>query len=193
MNNNQAVNLQTNKRKMRQRLRYFVVVLLLMFAGNIFGQTNSNFFIRCDTINIGVDACRFGPLKTLEQEIRRNHQMDSIEKTGINIIKCDTIYQNLIVGRNFYKPKFKKTILISESKPAYTPENNCYYCFTEKTMRVINLLSPVAKDFSTTQLGLICKKEFQFEKKTSIPLRLRIGSLDYTNYIERKPNALKPL
>ena len=151
-NKNQAVNLQTNKVKMRQRTRFFLVVLLLMFAGNIFSQINSN-------------------------------SNTYLETHGI---KTFTICDSLLPP-HLCSAKFKKIIVVPG-------EISLSYCWGPQIAYkpAFNLLAPIAKDFSTAQLGIVCKKEFEFEKKTSIPLRLRMGSLDYTNYMERKPNALKP-
>jgi hypothetical protein len=57
----------------------------------------------------------------------------------------------------------------------------------------VNLrVNPLQKIPFQQQLSFFCRKEWEFEKATSIPLRFRLGSLEYTDYLEQKPNALKP-
>ena len=52
--------------------------------------------------------------------------------------------------------------------------------------------SVVAADYHTQGFGFFCRKELQFEKATKIPFRFRLGSLQYNDYLEGKPNALNP-
>lgn len=56
------------------------------------------------------------------------------------------------------------------------------------------LLSPrsgnvISADYYTRNFGFFCRQELQFEKATKIPLRFRLGSMAYNDYLERKPNA----
>jgi hypothetical protein len=45
---------------------------------------------------------------------------------------------------------------------------------------------PVSVDFANRQMGFMCKQEWKMEKKTGIPLKIRLGSLEYVNRMEGK-------
>jgi hypothetical protein len=60
---------------------------------------------------------------------------------------------------------------------------------TSKPFYINPLASPIPADYYTRSLGFFCKKEWEFEKKVHIPLRVRLGSLDYCNYLEGKNNS----
>ena len=49
------------------------------------------------------------------------------------------------------------------------------------------LISPF---FYSDHLSFFCRQEIKFEKATKIPFKFRLGSVQYVDYLERKPNAV---
>ena len=49
-----------------------------------------------------------------------------------------------------------------------------------------NRIRPLDANYYEKNIGLFCKMEWSFEKYTHLPLRFRLGSLDYVNHLEGK-------
>jgi len=57
---------------------------------------------------------------------------------------------------------------------------------------ILNPVSVINANYYTQSFGFFCKKELQFEKATKIPLKFRLGSVQYCDWMEGKPNIVKP-
>lgn len=45
------------------------------------------------------------------------------------------------------------------------------------------------QNYYTKHLGFFCKQELQLQKRTNLNVYVRLGSKEYVDYLERKPNA----
>jgi len=155
---------------MVQRLCCFIVVCLLMFQGEILGQEKN----RIDIVEFIAWEC-MGGIQNFQKSFPAKKVFLYI-KPG-DRIKLPINYNTL---RDF---DFEKQLQLD-----YNVKDSA--TIKQSLTPFILFKSSVLPSF-TNHLGFFCKKELQIEKATSIPLRLRLGSLDYTNYLEQKPNAIK--
>lgn len=122
---------------MPQRICLFLVVFLLMFSGNIFGQDSLIFKKEPEFISIGKQPALF------EKKFSAHGPLYAMD--------CTNRGNNFRLIRNL-------------------PTASCY----------------------PSNLGLICRAELKLDKITPVPFRFRLGSVDYVNWMEGKPNATKP-
>ena len=125
---------------MAERPIQFVVVLILIFHGEIFSQLKPQ-KINYPAINNPFASTRFV----------NNYALKNLQKNA----------------REFFE------------KNQYNPA-------------LIRPLFVLPGSFYSGHLSFFCRKEIQLEKTISIPLRFRLGSLGYVDYLEQKPNSVKP-
>ena len=114
-------------------------------------------------------------------------------------VACSVTGQNLTYKRLEDKGLFYTKATYPESSKinihsAFHQISNKEFLPEKANIKPVFLLNPVScsvisADYYTQGFGFFCKKELQFEKATKIPLRFRLGTLQYNDYLEGKPNA----
>lgn len=55
------------------------------------------------------------------------------------------------------------------------------------TRAVIALVNPVPANYYSKHTGFFCRYEIMMDKQVKLPVRFRLGSAEYCNFLEQKP------
>ena len=96
---------------------------------------------------------------------------------------CQIITEKMALPGDLYSLKPLSQLGNYSNNSARTPTTN------KKGMAIVPIITP---DFYSQNFGFFCKKELQFEKATMTPFRFRLGTVQYCDWMEGKPNSIKP-
>lgn len=156
--------------KMMQRRYCFLVVLILTFSGEISGQNNP-----CDSSGKSAVIPQPKRLAGCTGDGWNVKPVVAAKPGDLSKLLLPVNYEALV---NF---DFEKQLRLD-----YTGDS------VKKTSPLI-LFKPAALPSYTNHLGFFCRKELQMDKISPLAVRFRLGSLEYVNWMEQKPNAIKPL